>query len=150
MVVMQTEHKSPGNQRGRSLQFVLPRQPELHVGSGVLARLPEMLVRRGYRAVGIVTGGRSVRGTEIWSGITDELVSREIEFVDFTVRGEPSPDTVDRFRDEVLRDLPACEAVIAIGGGSVIDAGKALAALLAMSTQRGAVQRRRQRNWRLS
>jgi alcohol dehydrogenase class IV len=60
-------------------------------------------------------------------------VSQGIDFVDFTVRGEPSPEIVDRFRDEVVRDAPACQAVVAIGGGSVIDAGKALAALLAMT-----------------
>ncbi|MDA3950208.1 MAG: iron-containing alcohol dehydrogenase [Spirochaeta sp.] len=118
------------------MQFVLPRQPELHVGAGILSDLPETLARRKFETVAIVTGGRSVRGTETWSEITNGLVTRGIEFLDFTVRGEPSPDTVDRFRDEVLRDAPACQAVVAIGGGSVIDAGKALAALLAMTAER--------------
>lgn len=113
-------------------ELTIPRQPELRLGSGRVAEIVEIARSRQSRGVAIVTGGRSVRGKAIWSDVTESLLGSGIEFLDFTVRGEPSPDVVDRFRDEVLRDLPGCDLVVAIGGGSVIDAGKALAGLLGM------------------
>jgi len=112
--------------------FTIPKQPVLSVENGAARKLPESIVTWGYRAVALVTGGRSVRSRDVWAMITDGLLDNGVDFLDFTVRGEPGPDLVDRFRDEVLGELPRCEAVVAIGGGSVIDAAKALAALLGM------------------
>ncbi|MFP4209956.1 MAG: iron-containing alcohol dehydrogenase [Alkalispirochaeta sp.] len=115
--------------------FTIPKQPVLSVEAGAIRRLPDAIARWGYRSVAMVTGGRSVRSRDIWATITDGLLDEGIDFLDFTVRGEPSPDLVDRCRDEVVRELPRCEAVVAIGGGSVIDASKALAALLGMERE---------------
>ena len=58
-----------------------------------------------------------------------DFKSRGIEGVPFTVHGEP---TVDLVREGTrLARLEHCDSVIAIGGGSALDAGKAIAALLA-------------------
>lgn len=112
-----------------------PRQPELHVARGVVTEIPAFLQRRRLNSIALVTGGRSVRGKEVWSVLTDALLDGGTEFLDFTVRGEPSPSMVNRFRDEIVETLPSCDAVVAIGGGSVIDAAKALAALLGMERE---------------
>ncbi len=119
-------------------------QPEMHLRNGIVASLPALLSARGSTAVAIVTGGRSIRGKEAWAELTDTLLEKNISFLDFTVRGEPTPETVDHFTDEVLRDLPLCDHVVAIGGGSVMDAAKALAAALGMCRSSGgdAAQRR--------
>jgi alcohol dehydrogenase class IV len=108
--------------------FTVGRLPALDFGAGVLEHLPERIVRDGHRAVAIVTGGRSVRGREQWSPFVDDLVHHDITLLDFTVRGEPSPEVVDAVVRQIREDLPDCSAVVAIGGGSVIDCGKATAA----------------------
>lgn len=113
-------------------KLYVSRQPELRAAPGITGELPRILAQKGHRSVAVVTGGRSVRGKEVWSRLTDGFLEREIAFLDFTARGEPTPEMVDRFRDEVLRDLPDCDSVVAIGGGSVMDAAKALAAALGM------------------
>jgi alcohol dehydrogenase class IV len=115
--------------------FSIPRQPVLSVETGAARRLPESIATWGYHAVALVTGGRSVRSRDVWAMITDGLLDRGVDILDFTVRGEPSPDLVDRFRDEVVREMPRCDAVVAIGGGSVIDAAKSLAALVGMENE---------------
>ncbi len=47
---------------------------------------------------------------------------------EFAVSGEPSPESIDAIVDELRSDRPA--AVIAVGGGSVIDTGKAVSAMI--------------------
>ncbi len=47
--------------------------------------------------------------------------------LDASLRGEPSTDDIDRLADIAVRNN--CGAVLAIGGGSVMDAGKAVAML---------------------
>jgi alcohol dehydrogenase class IV len=67
----------------------------------------------------VVTGSRPERTAALFEGL---------ECVTFRVNGEPA---VSLIRDgaAVIREAQ-CDVVIAIGGGSVLDAGKALAALL--------------------
>jgi alcohol dehydrogenase class IV len=110
------------------------RQPELKIGQGLIGEVPAILQQRGCRGVAVVTGGRSVRAREAWSRLTEDLLDMDIPFLDFTARGEPTPEMVDHFYREVVRDLGTCDTVVAIGGGSVIDAAKALAAALGMSS----------------
>lgn len=109
--------------------------PDLTVESGVFRGLPAKLATAGFQRVSVVTGGRSVRGREDWSIFLDGMLESKIDFVELTVRGEPSPQIVDEARDQILRDLPGCDLVVAVGGGSVIDAAKAIAALLGMESR---------------
>jgi len=118
------------NTQGYSFQH----GPDLVVESGLFRRFPAVLAAEGFRRVAVVTGGRSVRGREDWSLFLEGLLDSEIEFVEITIRGEPSPEVVDDARDQIRRDLPECELVLAVGGGSVMDAAKATAALLGMQT----------------
>lgn len=115
---------------GSSLRFSLGRQPQLVSGAGSVAGLGARLNADGHQRVALVTGGRSIRGREQWAQTVDDLLDRGIDFIDFTVRGEPSPDVVDQTVVQLRQDLPDCSAVVALGGGSVIDAAKATAALL--------------------
>jgi alcohol dehydrogenase len=75
-----------------------------------------------------VTGKQSFCTTPRWAAFTQALAAKSINWLHFTVSGEPSPSLVDQavsqFRSEAI------DVVIAIGGGSVLDAAKAIAGLL--------------------
>ena len=96
-------------------------------GAGRLRELGPIAAGFGKRAL-VVTGkgNRAIRRAEqIWSCLREGGV----ESVMFPISGEPTLEVVragtQRARDE------NCELVISLGGGSAIDAGKAIAALLA-------------------
>jgi alcohol dehydrogenase class IV len=91
--------------------------------------LPERLVAVGFQTIAVVTGGHSLRESDHWGAFLKALDAGGISYRDYRSHGEPSPEFVDATAEELRSDPP--DAVVAIGGGSVIDAGKAVAAMLA-------------------
>lgn len=75
----------------------------------------------------ILTGGHFLQG-RTWPLLEAGLARNGIAYKLKTISGEPSPDTVDGLV-EIAREAAAV-SVLAIGGGSVLDAGKAAAAML--------------------
>lgn len=108
--------------------FSIARLPRIVFGAGSAGRLPAEARRFGQRAL-LVTGARSFKAGPDWPRLAAALEAAGIGWCDLAVPGEPSPDLVD---DAVARhrDAPP-DMVIAIGGGSALDAGKAIAGLLA-------------------
>jgi alcohol dehydrogenase class IV len=76
----------------------------------------------GRRAL-VVTGQSKSRA----EGLLGSLTSAGLQHVSFAVAGEPTTHLVQSGAELARRE--SAELVIAIGGGSVIDAGKAIAAL---------------------
>ena len=111
--------------------FHFARTPELFFGPGKLAYLPDTLRGRGISSLVCITGESSFRETEQWSRLRDDLHSAGIGFRDYSVSGEPSPESVDAIAAECRENQPDC--VLAVGGGSVIDTGKAVSAMLPCS-----------------
>lgn len=107
--------------------FACARLPRILFGAGRLAELPGLARGYGKKAL-IVTGVQSFRASPRWDWLTHELHGRGMGFDHLTVAGEPTPTLVDNavsaFHGRGI------EVVIAIGGGSVLDAGKAIAGLL--------------------
>jgi len=99
--------------------------PNLIFGAGSAASLPELILREG--PVLILTGGHFLR-SRTWSLLETEFTRVGIAYERETIGGEPSPDTVDSLV-EIAREA-AVVSVLAIGGGSVLDAGKAVAAMV--------------------
>ena len=91
-------------------------------GEGARANVEAAAAEVGRRAL-VVTGSKPERAR--W-------VTSELDCVTLTVSGEPTVEWI-RSAAETARQ-ERCDMVIAIGGGSALDAGKALAALL---TNRG-------------
>jgi alcohol dehydrogenase class IV len=94
-------------------------------GAGKLAEAPEALRTLGARKVLLVTGRNPARTEPLREG----LGRLGIPTVTFSVEGEP---TVELAREgTATASRQGCDAVVACGGGSALDAGKAIAALAA-------------------
>jgi alcohol dehydrogenase len=107
--------------------FSISGLPKILFGDGRLNDVPELLQPLGKRVL-IVTGGKSFRASLHWQGLIDALKGRGISWEDMVVEQEPSPGLVDQ-AVRVYRHA-GIEMVLGIGGGSVLDAAKAIAGLL--------------------
>lgn len=107
--------------------FSIARLPRIEFGSGVIARLPSLAAGFGKRVL-LVTGAASLKASPAWPVIERGLRDAGVQWQTFTVSGEPSPQRVDdavaQFREQNF------DVVAGIGGGSVLDAAKAIAGLL--------------------
>lgn len=107
--------------------FAVP--PTTLIGAGAIARLGEVTAARGYRHVFI-----AIDGFLLDRGLADTLF-RSLARHGITTEcyrypgGEPDSDRVETAARQ-LADA-ACDAIIAFGGGSVLDTAKAIAALAA-------------------
>jgi alcohol dehydrogenase class IV len=93
-------------------------------GRGQSQQIPTLARELGRRAL-VVLGG-SDRGRQ---ALTEGLNDAGVGSVVFNVNGEPTTHLVDRASG--IARAEGCDLVISVGGGSVIDAGKAVAGLLA-------------------
>jgi alcohol dehydrogenase len=111
--------------------FALGRLPRIAFGDGRIEELPGIVASHGRRAL-LVTGRSSFRGSDAWPALLAGLDAAGVSVVDSVVEGEPSPEVVDgavaAFRSAGV------EVVVGIGGGSVLDAAKAVAGLLRAET----------------
>lgn len=107
--------------------FSLARLPRIEFGAGRIAELPELAARYGKHAL-LITGSSSLRHSAVWPTIESGLQAVGIAWQRESISGEPSPQSVDdcarRYRGQGI------DVVIGIGGGSVLDAAKAIAGLL--------------------
>jgi len=107
--------------------FSVSLLPKIEFGAGGVARLPSLAASFGKRAL-IVTGGKSLEASAHWDRLVQGLRQVGFGWEHLRVTGEPSPQLVD---DAVARFRAAgIEVVLGIGGGSVLDAAKAIAGLL--------------------
>lgn len=101
------------------MRFEFATATRIVFGEGTATTLPELVRSFGARAL-VVTGASLDRAASLVSDLSAET---------FAVRGEP---TVDLIREGARRLQNAnCDVVVAQGGGSAIDAGKAIAAIAA-------------------
>lgn len=107
--------------------FNFSRLPLIFFGPGKMKLIPDLIRKYGSRII-LVTDHNSFAALPGVSGLTEALASSGISVNQAVVSGEPSPELIDtqvtRFRDSII------DAVVSIGGGSIIDAGKALSAML--------------------
>ncbi len=114
-------------------QFTISRLPELLFGEGRLFELPTVLKKMRVRSAALVTGGKSFRGSEERERLLREFTAAGIDVAEFPVSGEPSPEIVDAVSAELRGPSgPRVDGVAAVGGGSAIDAAKAVSAMLTM------------------
>jgi alcohol dehydrogenase class IV len=106
--------------------FYFAASPHIHFGAGRRADLADILKRYGSRVL-LVTGAQSFDISALCRTLWDELQTG-FELQRLRVEGEPTPALVDEAVAEYRGFAP--HAVVAIGGGSAVDAAKAIAGLL--------------------
>jgi len=107
--------------------FSIARLPKIEFGAGSIAKLPELATRYGNTAL-LVTGSASLQRSPAWPELQAGLSAAGVGWHHTSISGEPAPRTVDEITRQ-YRDR-SIDLVIGIGGGSVLDAAKAIAGLL--------------------
>ncbi|MDX1824119.1 MAG: iron-containing alcohol dehydrogenase [Thiohalomonadales bacterium] len=107
--------------------FSIARLPRIEFGRGTFAKLPILIRQYGQRVL-LVTGGRSFQATENWNWLHAELKEHGLTASHCTVAGEPSPELINMAVTQHVEDH--IDVVVGIGGGSALDAAKAIAGLL--------------------
>ena len=116
--------------------FTIARQPRVLFGAGSIADLPNVAAEFAARRVLIVTGSGSVRRTSSWNHIVAAFSKSGLDLHEYSGDGEPTAIQVDEAAE--LARKHAVDLVVAIGGGSVVDLGKAVGAAARMP---GSVER---------
>jgi alcohol dehydrogenase YqhD (iron-dependent ADH family) len=107
--------------------FALYTPTRIHFGADQLDAFAQATARLGQHAF-VVTGGGTIQRLGILDQVIGALAKNGVRITSFTGI-EPNPEAATINRATVaLRDAQA-DFVVAIGGGSVIDASKAIAAL---------------------
>jgi len=107
--------------------FKFSSLPEIHFGTGKRSLLPGIVKEIGSKVL-LLTGSSSIHNAGHGEEIINSMQLTAEKLFHEVISREPSPDRVDeivnKHRDDDIK------VVVAVGGGSVMDAGKAVSALL--------------------
>ena len=93
-------------------------------GEGSASQLPQLAQEKGSHALLVTDSFQPQSVSELMQALSDA----DLPFTHFPVSGEPSVELIDQAK--AVANAAGCDMVISIGGGSVIDTGKAGAALI--------------------
>ena len=107
--------------------FEFSRIPRLVFGAGKISLLVNITQQFGNNCL-LITGKSSLESSGILKTLKQQFESAAVACSIISVSGEPTPELIDNavlyHRDKQI------SVVIAVGGGSVIDTGKAISAML--------------------
>ena len=110
--------------------FTIARTPQLYFGARKFSTLFSTIRSFGKNVL-LVTGARSFLTSEYGRDLPDKMRQSGFVFEHFIISKEPTPEIIDQ---AVRRSISFhCDVVVAIGGGSVLDAGKAISAMLPLN-----------------
>ena len=100
---------------------------QLYFGAGKFKLLPKLMNSFGENLL-LISGGESLKKSSQYKWLLNVLKNSSTKIYFSSIQSEPSPNQVD----EIVRiyQKKNIHVVISIGGGSVIDAGKAVSAML--------------------
>jgi alcohol dehydrogenase class IV len=105
------------------MQFEFATAQRIVFGPGRRSELPALVQGLGRRAA-LITGANAERVRPIFQTLKESGVDPAA----FSIQNEPTTDRIAELAEQAREQ--GCDFVVAFGGGSVIDAGKAIAALL--------------------
>ena len=109
------------------LDFNFASIPHIIFGAGKLNEIYDLIPNFGNNVLYVI-GGSSLKNSGKWDEIESTMQKNNIPFSSISVYGEPTPrfvdEAVNKFRNHNI------DVIVGIGGGSVIDAGKAISAML--------------------
>jgi len=120
-------HPTTNSVNSKLSSFSFTRWPEIHYGPDVTCQLKGCL-KEDLHTVLWVTGGEQGQFSTYFGKFLLNLEATVSSKRIVQITGEPSPAMIDAICDQ-YRSENICK-VIAIGGGSVVDAGKAISAML--------------------
>jgi len=107
--------------------FSIARLPRIIFSRGSIRQLPNLCLQYG-RYVLLVTGAKSFASSEAYLELMKAFKEANIKIIKCVVPGEPSPQLVDDIVKQYQHE--PVDVVLGIGGGSALDAAKAIAGLL--------------------
>ena len=111
----------------RRLKFTIRSPREIVFGWGAIANLPKAAAALGKRPM-LVVGSGALRACGKLDEVLSGLAAAGLPPVLLEgIEHDPSLEAIDRGREAFVRE--GCDLMVAVGGGSVLDAGKALAGL---------------------
>ncbi len=108
------------------MQFDFQNPTRLIFGAGSIHKLGQVARTYGHKAL-LVTGGGSVRRSGAYDRATASLAKAGVEFAECSGI-EPNPRISSVIRGAATAVAEQCDLIVALGGGSVMDAAKVIAA----------------------
>ena len=108
-------------------QFTFSSPGKLVFGPGKIEDLADVAAVFGSRII-FLTGKASFRKTRAWEKITHRFAQTDAHLFPVSIPGEPSPALIDQIVEKHKEE--EIDLVIAAGGGSVLDSGKAVSAMM--------------------
>ncbi|MCD6450668.1 MAG: iron-containing alcohol dehydrogenase [Thermotogaceae bacterium] len=107
--------------------FVFHNSTKVVFGKGTVGAIGDEIKNYGYKKVLFLYGGGSIKKNGVYDSVVDSLRRNSIEFVEVSgVKPNPVLSKVKEAIDVAKREN--VEAILAVGGGSVIDSAKTIAA----------------------
>ncbi|MBN2866071.1 MAG: iron-containing alcohol dehydrogenase [Thiotrichales bacterium] len=107
--------------------FSLAPQPQIHFGWGIRTQFTDWLLSQNFSHLVLISSQFLTRPGYFSADLLEKCHQNGIRITLYAVSGEPSPDLVD----EIVKTCgQQNQAVIGIGGGSVLDTAKAVAGLI--------------------
>lgn len=115
------------NMKGLDSSFKFAKIPTIFFGPGKISELENLIPEFG-REILLVRGKESLAKSDKWQILSDMFGTLEIKWHEISVDDEPTPaminQAVQSHKDNQI------DVVVAVGGGSVLDAGKAISAMI--------------------
>jgi len=111
--------------------FSIARLPRIIFSRGSIKQLPDLCMQYGQHIL-LVTGAKSFESSEACQQLMASFDELGINVFKCAVPGEPSPQLVDSIVQQYQNQR--VDVVLGVGGGSALDAAKAIAGLLKVKT----------------
>lgn len=107
--------------------FVFFNPTKVIFGNGTIEQIGKEIKKFGIKRILFLAGGGSIKRNSVYEQVVNSLLANEIEWVEhFGVRPNPVLSHTEEGIELVKKNN--LEAILAVGGGSVIDEGKCIAA----------------------